>query len=207
MISWKPVKIGRLETEMRRTPMPEFGLLIAGWKWAQKKKPKRPKPFVVVVDWAGEDMIAKTLPRYWSYERGRDEVLACIPSLNIGRAQAERVMQKVTRCSDDVSIRNVLVETIRSISSKNAAVGADCMSIRLPPPQLLHAEIEFIVGSSDFSHGPVYSPWVITPGYVHKPSILFGGWEIHSGPWTIYLRDIVRGFAASAKQIRPKRPR
>jgi len=117
------------------------------------------------------------------------------------------VMKKVTRCSDDVSIRNVLVETVRSMSTTNAVVGADCMTIMLPPPQLLRAEIEFIVSSPDSSHGPVYSPWVITPSYVHKPSILFGGWEIHSGPWTIYLKDIVRGFAAWAKQRRPKRPR
>ena len=28
----------RLESEMRRTPTPEFGLLITGWKWAQRRK-------------------------------------------------------------------------------------------------------------------------------------------------------------------------
>jgi hypothetical protein len=152
-------------------------------------------------------MITKTLPRYWWHERGRDEVLACIPASNIGHAQAEQVMKRVTRCSDDVGIRNILVDTVRSMSTQNATVGADCMSIMLPPPHLLRGEIEFIVGSSDFSNEAVYSPWVITPGYVHMPSILFGAWEVHSGPWTIYLKDVMRGFAASAKQIRPKRPR
>jgi hypothetical protein len=198
---------GRLESEMRRSRTPEFGLLIAGWKWAQRRKPQSPKPFIAAVNRVGKDMRTTILPRHWSYQRGRDEVLAGIPLSNMSRAQAEEVMKKVTQCSDDVGIRNILVETIRSMSAKNAAVGADCMSIMLPPPQLRRAEIEFILGSSDVDHGPVYSPWVVTPGYVHKPSILFGGWEIHSGPWTIYLRDVVRGFAAWAEQVRPKSPR
>ena len=196
----------QLESEMRRTPTLEFGLLITGWKWAQRRKPKYPDPFVAVVEWDGDHMITETLPRYWWYERGRDEVLARIPTSNMGHAQAVQVMKRVNRCSDDVSIRNILVETVRSISTENASVGADCMSIMLPPPHLHLAEIEFIVGSSDPFH-EVYSPWVITPGYVHMPSILFGGWEVHCGPWTIYLKDVVRGFAAWAKQARPKRPR
>lgn len=197
----------RLESEMRHTRTPEFELLITGWKWPQRRKPKRPEPFIAVVQWAVDHMIMETLPRYWWYERGRDEVLTCIPASNMGRVQAEQVMKRVTLCSDDVSIRNILVETIRSMSTVNTIIGADCMSIMLPPPQLLRAEIEFIAGSSDLSSGPVYSPWVITPGYVHKPSILFGGWEVHCGPWTIYLKDVMRGFAAWAKQIRPNRPR
>src|SRR5215475_6489901 len=149
-----------------------------------------------------------TLPRYWSYKRGRDEVLARIPTSNLAYAQAEEVMKKLNRCSDSVSMRNILVETVRSIGTKNATVGADCMSIMLPEPHLLRADIEFIIGSSgDSQGGPVYSPWVITPEYVHEPSVLFGGWEIHSGPWTIYLKDVFRGFAAWANQTRPKRPR
>lgn len=175
----------RLEAEMRRTPKPEFGLLITGWKWGQRRKPKRPEPFVAVVQWAGDHMITETLPRYWWYERGRDEVLACIPAPNIGHVRAEQVMKSVSRCSDDVSIRNILVETVRSMSTGNTTVGADCMSIMLPPPQLLRAEIEFIVGSPDLFH-EVYSPWVITPGYVHRPSILFGG-----GKCTVVLGQFI----------------
>jgi hypothetical protein len=196
----------RIESEMRRTPTPEFGPLITGWKWAQRRKPKIPETFVAVVEWVRDHMTTETLPRYWWHERGRDEVLTCIPASNIGRAQAEEVMRKVTRCSDEVSIRNVLVETVRSMSTENALVGSDCISIMLPPLHLLRAEIEFVVGSSDFSH-EVDSPWVITPDYVHMPSVLFGGWEIHSGPWTIYLKDVVRGFAAWAKKTRPNRSR
>ncbi len=61
-------------------------------------------------------------------------------------------------------MRNILVETVRSISATNATVGADYMSIMLAEPHLLRADIEFIIGSSGDSHGgPVYSPWVITP--------------------------------------------
>ncbi|MFZ1006100.1 MAG: hypothetical protein WAN65_04655, partial [Candidatus Sulfotelmatobacter sp.] len=197
----------QLEAEIRRARMQQFEVLLAGWKWTRRRKLKRPEPFVALLYWAGDRMITKTLPRYWWYERGRDEVLIPIPASNMGYARAEQVMKSVTQCADDVSMRNVLVETVRSMSTENATVGADCMSIMLPPPQLCRAEIEFIVGSSDSPYGEVYSPWVITPGYVHKPSILFGGWEIHDGPWTIYLKDVVRGFAAWAKQPRPRRPR
>lgn len=52
----------------------------------------------------------------------------------------------MTQCADDVSVRNVVVETVRSMSSENATVDADCMSIMLPPPELCRAEIAFIVG-------------------------------------------------------------
>jgi hypothetical protein len=174
---------------------------ILGWR------PQRSRPFIAAAERAGKDMRTITLPRYWSYKRGRDEVLASIPTSNIAPAQANEVMKKVNRCSDSVCMRNILVETLRSISTNNATVGADCMSIMLPDPHLLRADIEFIIGSSGDSHGPVYSPWVITPEYVHEPSVLFGGWEIHSGPWTIYLKDVFRGFAAWANQTRPKHPR
>jgi hypothetical protein len=196
-----------LESEMNKSSTPEFGLLVAGWKWGRGSKPKSPKPFVTVLEWKGKNMTTIALPRYWYYARGRDEVLGRIPASNMSLVQAKEVMKKLNQCSDDVSMRNILVQTIQSTSAENAAVGADCMSIMLPPPQLLRAEIEFILGSSDDSGGPVYSPWVVTPGYVHKPSILFGGWEIHDGPWTIYLKDVFRGFAVHAKQPRPKRPR
>ena len=198
----------RFEPEIRRSRTSEFGLLIAGWKWGLRRRPQRLRPFMVVVAWDGKKMNSTPLPRYWSYKRGRDEALARIPRSNMAYAQAEEVMKKVNRCSDSVSMRNIPVETIRSISTKNATVGADCMSIMLPEPQLLRADIEFIMGSSgDSDGGPVYSPWVIAPDYVHEPSVLFGGWEIHSGPWTIYFKDVFRGFAARAEQARPKRPR
>ena len=196
----------RLESEMRRTSAAEFGILVTGWKWPQRKKPKRAEPFVATVRWNGDHMATETLPRYWRYVRGRDELLACIPA-NIEHHRAEEVMKSLNQCSDSVSMRNILIETIRSISGENATVGPDCMSIMLTPPNLLLAEIEFVFSGSGLSHGEVYAPWVITPGYVHAPSILFGGWEIHDGPWTIYLKDDVRGFAPWAIQKRPKRPR
>jgi len=195
-----------LDSDLPRHETRKVEVLISGWKWGQRSKGRRPEPFVAALLWNGERMVTHIPPRYWWFKRGRDEALGALPVSNMSRLRLEELMKRVTRCSDDIGIRDVLVEATRAVSAENAMVGEDCMSIMIPPPHLRRVEIEFISGGRNSPHGEVYSPWVITPNYVHRPSVLFGGWEIHSADWTFYLKDDVRGFAAWAKQTRPKWP-
>ena len=195
-----------LESAVPVKVAPKVELLIAGWRWGRRKRPQRPQPFVAALYWNGNSMATMIPPRYWWFKRGRDEALGALPKANMGRVRLQEVMKQVNQCSTDVEMRDVLARTVRETSVENPTVGKDCMSVMIPPPHRRCVEVEYLPADQATPRGVAYSPWVITPSYIHRPSVLFGGWEIHSEGWTIYLKDEFRGFAAWALQTRPRRP-
>ena len=165
-----------------------FDLCVEGWVWGSKgnywpflasiSKPPKSYTFEYRIE-----------PRRW-YLGGKYRVSAA-PSTNISKDVLQSLTDKLANNNSDEAEAN-LVFTIREVSKSNPLVGADCMSILLPPPpiaQQIPARVRFIpkkeaiakLYRKDKQHivKVAYSPWLIGPQSFSSPSIISGkGWEI-----------------------------
>lgn len=165
-----------------------FDLCIDGWVWGSKGKYR---PFLTCISKPPKSHTFeyKIEPRRW-YLGGRFKVGAA-PSGNISGDILQSLVNKLANNKPDEAEVN-LVSTIREVSKSNRLVGADCMSILLPPPPIAHqipARVRFIpskdataILTSNSGKRIVkvaYTPWLIGPGSFSSPAIISGkGWEV-----------------------------
>ena len=183
----------------------------------------RPTPFVAEVKWSQGHLTTAIPPRYWWYEH--PAALTWCPDSNMPSRTAKAVKGNIGTCRDAPCITNTLVDAVRLIAKTNSTVGENCMTIWLPPPQYLCAEIEFIPQSEhtavlkhrvadEVSVGPfpiAFSPWIVGHAFVSKPSLTVGGMNFSLGPWRVAMKAPEREFHgihfAWSSQHRPRRPR
>lgn len=211
-----------LDVELYRIGKPQFGLLVTGWKWAHRKS-KMPTPFIAEMKWAGGHLTTAIPPRYWWYwQRGG---LVWCPDLNMPAGSPEEVMANIKKCRTVPCISNALVDAVRLIAKTNNTVGENCMTISLPPPQNVRAEIEFVPQAEhsgviknrvtgEVRKGPfpvAYSPWIVGPAFVSPPAVMVNGWNFFIGPWHVSVnapqREAGGLLAALSSQVRPQRPK
>jgi hypothetical protein len=174
-----------------------FEILGIGWQWNRKSIVR---PIMFSIRKASGQGGAKI----WRAQRhfGRDFRLAGAPEglLRPSDIEPMGLALKAIRSPDEAE--QILVETIRTIAQRPPCiVGPDCMSILLPPPNVLPSvRIRYISlsaarlaiqsrtdGTITQTANCAFSPWIVSPGLIHAPSLLAGRFNFNVGSFDVQL--------------------
>jgi hypothetical protein len=119
------------------------------------------------------------------------------PESNFKLIDIDNLRPRLGQSHNPDETEGILVEAIRSVAQQTSYVGADCMSILLPPPKYGWARVRFLpsepaklevvsrAGTQSLS--AAFSPWVIGGGLVQGPSVLAGGMALNLGGFRVNL--------------------
>jgi hypothetical protein len=182
----------RLPLSRRKLP---FEIIIAGW---QIDRRLRLQPIIISItkeEGANIPVVIKRPQRYWYFPN--KIALDNTPEGYLVKNKAIQVLDKLYRAKIDES-EDFLVNTVREVSSNNpTSVGANCISILLPPPTLFPIRIRFLPAIPHIatftrnnlkSYIPVaFTPWIISPWLVCSPSVMVGSSYLQVGPHKIII--------------------
>ncbi len=151
-------------------------VIIAGWiKRRRHSISRQPRPFMLRLRHRGRPrstLEMEQLPRYWDWPR---QVGLCTVGADPGPART-RLLGEVDQAGflNEDEYEALLVKCVRAVAENNDAVGKDCMSI------LMGRQGPFRVcflpnPDADLDRKAAYTPWVIGPGVMWPPSVLYGG--------------------------------
>lgn len=179
-----------MRRQARRTP---FEILIAGWQWSLRK---RPRPVVVSI--AKKRSCAEF--KIWRSQRhlGPEALCVATPDGQLKTSERDSMCDEMrnTRSADEAE--SVFIKTIRSTSRRSNLVGPDCMSILIPPPAVGKVRVRYIAHKPRnlalVSRSPpkvlgtlpaTFTPWVIGRDLMYAPSLIGGGGRAGLGPFEV----------------------
>jgi hypothetical protein len=176
-----------LQTDFARQPLRYrrngMDIVVAGWaSRRQHRIDRQPRPFMLLLRHRGRPdstLKIEQLPRYWDWSR---QLRLCTIGADPGPAKTrllQEAAQPVSRNQDDYEA--MLVKCIRAVADDNDAVGKDCMSILMVRQGIFR--VRFLPNlDADLDKKAAYTPWVIAPGVMWPPSVLYGGLPILDAP-------------------------
>lgn len=87
------------------------------------------------------------------------------------------VMDGLAGGTDQNEVESLLVECIRTVSSRHSGVGADCISVVMSPfgePDGHHVRVRFLPDPGNDQAQVAYTPWLIGPGAIVPPQVMWG---------------------------------
>jgi hypothetical protein len=204
-----------------------FDLVITGFEWNHSKV----RPYIAALSKPSnsDTFELSDSVHHWYLRPGRcfPVRMCAAPSLNITQDELKRIdnrLKSVWGDGDGTPVEvadhaeNILVEVIHEISTRLNVVGADTMSILIPPlegddPTI---RIRYIPAGRDQgvlitkkARTPVkvaFSPWIVCPGFIQSPTI-FTNLQVESklGPYRVVMDapSIDGKLGAMSSQKRP----
>jgi hypothetical protein len=169
-------------------------ILGVGWQWSRRKPPR---PIMLGVKKAPGSGTVETW--YGPREMGRKFLTAATPDEDLRQTEAEAMRAGLRGDSSADSAEGVLVKTIRRVAKRSPYVGPDCLSILIPPPSVGWARVRYLPLSATSvtirdSSGRVrqslpaaFSPWIVSRGLLHAPSVLIGQMVLNLGGFVVHL--------------------
>ena len=169
-----------------------MNIIVTGWIRRRRLTMNRqPRPFMLRLRHRGQPrstLKIEQLPRYWDWSQ---QIGLCTagadPAQAVARLQQDAAQPGI-RNEDDYEA--MLVTSIRTVAEENDTVGKDCMSIlmgRLGP-----FRVRFLPNlDADLHRKAAYTPWVIGPGVMWPPSVLYGPPSVlHAGPYQVTFERV-----------------
>ncbi len=185
-----------IETDFARQPVRYrrngMRVIIAGWIMRRRRRLNRqPRPFMVRLRHLGRPgstLKIDQLPRYWDWPRqaalwtvGADPGSAII-----------RLLQEIEQAGflNEDDYEALLVKCIRAVAETDDTVGKDCMSILMGRQGPFR--VRFLPNpDADLDRKAAYTPWVIGPGVMWPPSVLYGGLPtLQAGPYQVTFERV-----------------
>lgn len=183
----------------------------AGWQWGSAGRRLRPVLWhIQPIDHRELGIRGNLLPRD---PNGRQSLLHAGDN-PFSRAELQSLTDQIATTSCDVA-EEILVDAIRRASARKAAVGPNCLSVRIERTAPLEARIRFVpqppataVMNPEASEVG-FTPWMIGPGTSFPPSIIVGsGQSLEMGAFRVLLEapDSPAGgpLAMWSPQLRPR---
>lgn len=160
-----------------------FTLFVNGWQWGRRK---HPRPFAAYLTKAPASTHVELRYRQTRY-LGRGFLFSAAPQANVDASDKDFAMTELPLARNVDDVERTLVATIRSVSGRSPGyIGADCLSVAIPPPAMRRMRVRFIPASDRRMAvaGPTgqhwaafpaaFSPWLIGRGGTHCPSMFAG---------------------------------
>jgi hypothetical protein len=203
-------------------------LAIGGWLGSRGKRP-RPVGFHVSQS-NGADFTIECAPR----RLFGVELLSDTPRGYMSLEERRDLLDRLKRIKDLSAVEAELIQMIRVVAARNPQrVGADCMGITLPHPQLRRVIVNFVPNQTKTAVSPIlrggaveipvaYTPFIVSPGVIWAPNVMsstslitrgVGGWDFvfpgatlpNDGPIVMTTRDQPRKPPPGAPSILQKR--
>ncbi len=172
-----------------------FEVAGTGWQWTKRGRARPVLPGVVKKQ--GSDHFELY---YGARHIGRQYLFSATPDANAGIIDWASLKNRLRSIRSPDEAENVLVDTIRDVASKSVVVGANCMSILLPPPRFGTARVRYVgvdrvaaqISSREGeARSPIlpaaFSPWIVGAMGVHAPSILVGNMTFNVGDFEVKI--------------------
>jgi hypothetical protein len=215
-----------------------FELVSVGWQWKLAGRPPVGRYQPVPMAWGisktesgGFEPKVERLPRYWHWQHRN--FFNAAPSANFGKSRQTQLFEQISKdvgsahqtgqdLADKVELATV--NAIRSVSISNGFVGPNCMSVVVAPPhqstvvrvtffpQQEHSAQLISKNFAPMAYPAAYTPWIIGPAIMHKPSVFIGkgGWDFGLGAFVVKMSGPDGPdhglLAAMSSQSRPERP-
>jgi hypothetical protein len=214
-----------------------FELTAVGWQWKTTRHPLEGRYQPVPMAWGlskppngqfGKEV--ERLPRYWYFKHRT--LFQSSPIGNMPKAERDKMFDRLrnsapSRTGEEAAatVEQATVDAVRSVSTSNAYVGPNCMSVLLAPPhyralirisffpQEQHTAQLVSTTAPPATLPAAFSPWIVGRGWMEKPSVRVGqATSEELGPFTIAYSGPsmpcpVKGLIfAQSSQTRPPRP-
>jgi hypothetical protein len=214
-----------------------FELLATGWQWKRGRRPlvgrRQPCPMSwTITKGFGKKFSTRVVrsPRYWHWNH--QVQFAYVPACNLSDTARESWFANARDETKGIyqprkiaeAFERAAIQTVSSVGAANPSVGRNCMCVLIAPPdQNAFVRVRFsacephwgqVVGKS-FKSKPLpaaYTPWVIGPHSIHRPSIHIGpgSLEMNIGPFVVEIEGTEKSFdgviGAIGSVDRPPRP-
>jgi hypothetical protein len=145
--------------------------LAAGFLIKRVHSPSpRVRPFLSLYSFDGGTgaFTSDALPRYWEWHRRSS--LGHVGVYAPEKAEVMNALAGGGKDQDDVE--SMLVECIRSVSSRDPGVGADCICVVMSPDSDIR--VRFLPDPTNDQGQVAYTPWIIGPGAIVPPQVMWG---------------------------------
>ena len=174
---------------------PEFEILVVGWQW---RRHKRPRAIIAGIHKkrGSCDVSVWRAPRRFAWT-GR---LYATPGSNLEGSDGKGLGRSLNAARSDDEAESLMASFIGEVSSRLPVVGADCMSVLIPPPRFKTIRVSYIPRKTHTAElrgqdgkyvepfVPTFSPWVIGPGGMAAPSIMYGGHDVRLGKFAVRIQ-------------------
>jgi hypothetical protein len=207
-------------------------IVIAGWQAGQRAliAGQRARlwiwrPIIWTIEYSKREAayIIDRTPRYGWWERAGLYLSVVPASSPLTNEEISALGERLTRANAD-DAEQQLVATIRGVAQREPTVGPHCMSVLLPPPTagivrtryLPLTEGQAVIEDKQrrIEVPAAFSPWVIAPGMISRPSIIVGtGYEIETeafgGGFKVVTEapEVPQGTGVVARLSSQRRPR
>jgi hypothetical protein len=186
-----------IETDFARQPARYrrngMNIIVAGWIMRRRRASSRePRPFMLKLRHNGRPnsaLVVDELPRYWDWSRQMR-----LGTIGVGPGEAKaRLLQEAAQPADhrtQYDYEAMLVKCIRAVADESDAVGKDCMSVLMVRQGIFG--VRFLPNpDADLERKAAYTTWVIGPGVMWPPSVLYGALPtLQAGPYQVTFERV-----------------
>jgi hypothetical protein len=165
-------------------------------------------------------------PRYGWWERNGLYLSVVPASSSLPKGEESELGKQLARAKPD-DAEQALVSAVRDVAKRDRTVGPHCMSVILPPPPARIVRTRYLPVTEGraviedeqrrVEVPAAFSPWVIAPGVIARPSIIVGsGHEMAADAFGDAFRIVIEApevpegtgvVARLSSQRRPPYPR
>jgi hypothetical protein len=160
-----------------------FTLFVNGWQWGRRKHPRPIAAYLTKAPGSAHVELRYVQTRHL----GRGFLFSGAPQVNVDPSDTDFAMSELALARDVDDVERTLVATIGRVSGRIPGyVGADCLSVAIPPPAMRRLRVRFIpaidrrmavagpTGQHWAAFPAAFSPFLIGRGGTHCPSIFAG---------------------------------
>ena len=149
-----------------------LNVLASGFVIRRSRSPRpRVRPFLNLYTYDGKAgaFTSHELPRYWEWHRRTS-----LGHVGVYAPEKAEVMSGLAGgVKDQDDAESLLVECLRTVSSRDSGVGADCISVVMSPYGD-DARVRFLPDPGNDQGQVAYTPWIIGPGAIVPPQVMWG---------------------------------